>query len=768
MESPQVSAAVASERSVQTDSYILPFAGIGLSDIARVGGKGANLGELARAGFPVPDGFVITAQAYLAALDAAGVRERARLLFEAVKVDDSEHLRTSAVALRGLVKQAGVPISLQKLIVAQYRSLGASARVAVRSSATAEDTGGSSFAGMHETFTNVQGESELIDKVLACWMSLWGERVISYRNSLAVRGEPAIAVVVQVMVDSDRSGVMFTADPTSDDRSLAVIEAAFGLGEVVVSGQVEPDTYVVSKQGPRVRQVRIGNKTHKLVRGAEGTTRVELGSSDAAQRVLSDAELLELARLAERVERHYKAPQDTEWAYQGERLFLLQSRPITVLQGAPEPAQGTVLVTGMGASPGIASGAVRVLRSAAEGKLLRDGEVLVAAMTTPDWVPALRRASALVTDGGGMTCHAAIVSRELRIPCIVGTRLATQRLRDGELVTVDGKRGQVTEGKAPGEPAVAEKVSVAPVTVAPEATGTLLYVNLAMAKQAEAAARLAVDGVGLLRAEFMITDALKGVHPHQLIAEGRSEEFVSEMSSALLTITRAFAPRPVVYRTYDFRTNEFRQLEGGASYEHNEENPMIGFRGCFRYVRSPELFKLELEVLARVRQETPNVHVMLPFVRTKWELEECLELIAKSPLGRQRGLKRWIMAEVPSVVYWLPEYAKMGIDGVSIGSNDLTQLVLGVDRDSEICAELFDESDPAVLDAIKRIVSSAREHGLTSSLCGQAPSTRPDFAAKLVRFGITSISVSADAVEPARRGIAAAERQLLLEAARKR
>jgi pyruvate,water dikinase len=369
-----------------------------------------------------------------------------------------------------------------------------------------------------------------------------------------------------------------------------------------------------------------------------------------------------------------------------------------------------------------------------------------------------------------MTCHAAIVSRELGVPCVVGTRTATSTLRDGELVTVDGRRGTVYEGALAPTPSVeAARTATGTPAAAPsvETLATRIYVNLAMAEHADEVASMPVDGVGLLRAEFMITDALGGVHPRELLARGGRAEFLDAMSASLLRITRAFEPRPVVYRTIDFRTNEFRGLEGGDAYEPIEANPMIGYRGCYRYVREPDLFALELELLARVREETPNLHLMIPFVRTRWELEACLEAVDASPLGHQRGLHRWVMAEVPSVVYRIPEYAAMGIDGVSIGSNDLTQLMLGVDRDSDVCADLFDESDAAVLDAIARIIGACKDSGITSSLCGQAPSNNPDFAAHLVHFGIDSISVNPDAAERTRRVVGAAERRLLLDAARR-
>jgi pyruvate,water dikinase len=753
--------------------YVEDIANLSMADAEEAGGKGANMGEMVAAELPVPPGFVVLRDSYLASMRGAGVSDELNAAHREalLAAGDPGRFDEMCAKMKALVRQAGMSEEVRDRILEAYRAMGADSFVAVRSSATGEDGADASFAGMNETFTNVRGEQDLIEKVGQCWASLFGPRVVAYRASRGFTADPAMAVVVQLMIASERSGVAFTADPTTDATDRVVVEGAFGQGEVVVSGSVEPDTYVVAKETGEILSRRMGYKSFKIIRGADGKDqRIDLDEAQAQAQVLNDDEIRAIADIAVRSERHAGCPQDTEWAIADGTTYIVQTRPITTLNRAGKPAaeQHEVLLQGLPAVPGAASGEVRVLMDVSDGARLQDGEILVAQMTNPDWLPTMRRAAALVTDTGGMTCHAAIVARELGVPCIVGARTATKDLTDGMVVTVDGTHGRVLAGRTPDTQATpAVTVSSEPAhQIVAEVTATKIYVNVAMPDAAERAAGLDVDGVGLLRAELILTDALNNRHPRDLIARGEQNTLVDKLAEAVGRVASAFAPRPVIYRATDFRTNEFRQLSGGQAYEPDEHNPMIGYRGCFRYIKQPDVFALELDALARVRERNPNLHLMIPFVRTKWELEECLELIDASPLGRQRGLHRWVMAEVPSVVYWLPEYVGMGIDGVSIGSNDLTQLMLGVDRDSDLCAELFDESDAAVLDAIGQIITTARRLGITASLCGQAPSTRPDFAEHLVRMGITSISVTPDVVERTRRNVAAAERRLLLESAR--
>jgi pyruvate,water dikinase len=760
--------------AVPTTLAIRPFADLTRADIPFAGGKGANLGELTAGGFPVPPGFVIGAPAYAAFCQDNDLRDRIAGLLAGLDVDDSTGLAAAAEAARRAIEEAPFPDALEVELRSAYAGLcggepGAS--VAVRSSATAEDTSSASFAGMNETFLNVRGGDALLDAVRRCWGSLFGARTIFYR---AKRGlgqvDMDIAVVVQRQVEATRAGVMFTVDPATGDRGRLVIEGAFGLGEAVVAGRVSPDRYVVSKERLTVvaREVRVKAELIESAAGGGVRTR-SLTPEEGARPVLTEAEVVEVADLGRRVEAHYGEPQDTEWAFDGEgRLWILQARPVTVTgsggDGAPVEA-GAVLVRGLGAAPGQASGPVRILGSVEDATRLRGGDVLVTHMTAPDWVPLMRRAAAIVTDSGGMTCHAAIVSRELGIPCLVGTSEATRRLRDGELVTVDAGQGTVREGAAPAharpEPAPPATVEAAPVT------GTLLLVNLSEPSQIDRAASLPVDGVGLLRAELMVLEALGGEHPRQLIEGGRGGEFVDRMADGLMAFAAGFAPRPITYRTIDFRTNEFRNLRGGDRFEPAEANPMIGYRGAFRYLREPDILGLELEAVERVwASGHSNLHVMLPFVRTPAELRAVRPAFDRAGLLDHAGFELWIMAEVPSVLFHLERYAELGIAGISIGSNDLTQLLLGADRDSELLAAVFDERDEAVTAYIAQLVAEARRLGLRTSICGQAPSVHPEYPDLLVRAGIEAISVNIDAVARTRRLIAAAERRLLLAAAR--
>jgi pyruvate, water dikinase len=776
---------------------VRPFVRLGREDTMYAGGKGANLGELTSAGLPVPDGFVVGAPAYAEFCTQTGLRQRLAELLDGVDVADTAALQATSIAARNLFDQTPIPEPLAQEIRSAYEQLareetagGNPIPVAVRSSATAEDTAESSFAGMNETFLNIRGADAVIDAVRRCWRSLFGARTIYYRglNGFA-QADMDIAVVVQRQVNSTRAGVMFTVNPATGERDELVIEGSFGLGEAVVSGSVSPDRYVVDKATLAIRRREVHHKDLVIEYAPDGGTQQRtLSEEEALKAVLTDEEVVAVADLGRRIEEHYGSPQDTEWAFDPDgTLWMLQSRPITTLHDvapdgtsagatAAEPSEPqTVLLRGLGGAPGSASGAARVLTSLDDAANLNDGDVLVTHMTSPDWLPLLRRAAAVVTDSGGMTCHAAIVSRELGIPCVVGTGEATRRLRDGEIVTVDATRGVVLEGarpparasEPPGAASPAGQAAGATAGAAALVTATQILVNLSEPSQVERVKGLPVDGVGLLRAEMMVLEALAGDHPRTLLEEGRGEEFVSRMAEGLTTFAAGFAPRPVTYRTIDFRTNEFSGLRGGERFEPHEANPMIGYRGALRYTREPDVFRLELAALGRVWDAgLHNLHVMLPFVRTARELRRCRELIAESGLLDRPGFELWVMAEVPSVLFNLEEYAALGVAGISIGSNDLTQLLLGADRDNEVLAETFDERDPAVTAYLRELIPRARELGLRTSICGQAPSVHPEYAELLVRAGIDAISVSVDVIDRTRALVAAAEQRVLLDAAR--
>jgi pyruvate,water dikinase len=571
---------------------------------------------------------------------------------------------------------------------------------------------------------------------------------------------------VQRMVQSEVSGVVFTVEPMNNDDSKIVIEAIYGLGEPVVSGALTPDMYTVDKERVMILDKSIVKQEWQLVRSQaggnheEGNIQAPIAVSDQAKQKLPDKDIIALAKIAKTIEGLYQFPQDIEWAKEEGKLYIVQTRPVTTL-GLPKEAEaveefeGVQLLSGISASPGTATGTVTITHHGSEIDKVREGDVLVAEMTTPDFVPAMKRAVAIVTDRGGRTCHAAIVSRELGVPCIVGTGSATSVLKDGQLITVDGSQGKVYEGR------VIRKTVAVPSFMAagePVKTTAKVYVNLADPDLAERVAARNVDGVGLLRAEFMIANI--GEHPRYMLSQKRGQEFVDRLAQGLEIFARAFDPRPVVYRTTDFKTNEYRNLKGGEQYEEVEENPMIGYRGCSRYVKELDLFKLELEAVKKVRESFVNLWVMIPFVRTVKELAQTKSVLESEGLVQSPDFKLWMMVEVPSNIILLDKFIDVGIDGISIGSNDLTQLTLGIDRDSPKLAEGFDERDEAVMWSLESAIKTARRRGVTSSICGQAPSVYPELTAKLVEWGITSVSANPDVIEQTRAIIADVEKRL--------
>ncbi len=739
------------------------FKEVGKGDVGLVGGKGANLGEMLQANIPVPPGFIVTAKAYFSFLKEAGIADKVTSLLDGLDVNDSSTLQAVSAQIRELISNADMPKSTAQEILDAYEEMEGGL-VAVRSSATAEDLPEASFAGQQRTFLNIQGPEALLKAVQGCWASLFEFRAIFYREQQGFEHmKVGLAVPVQRMVQSEAAGVLFTLDPVTNDQDKIVIEGAYGLGETVVSGQVTPDLYVIDKKTLKILEKNVGRQEWKLIRNTgpdaqdEPNLRVDIPEKEREQQKLPDALIVELARIGRRIEEHYQFPQDIEWAIEDSTPYIVQSRPVTTIRERETvkaaEIEGTVLVTGIAASPGVASGPVRIISSSEEISNVRKGDVLVTHMTNPDYVIGMKRAVAIITDEGGRTSHAAIVSRELGIPCVVGSKTATSVLSDGQVITVDGAEGKVYEGALTIEREEEDFALLGDVE-----TKTRVYVNLAEPELADRVASRKVDGVGLLRAEFMVAQI--GEHPNYMLAEGRGGEFTDKLAHGLEMFAKAFHPRPVVYRTTDFKTNEYRNLKGGERYEEEEENPMLGYRGCSRYIRDLDAFRLETDAIKKVREKYENLWVMLPFVRTVKELERTKALLEAEGLVRSDNFKLWMMVEVPSNALLLDEFIDAGIDGISIGSNDLTQLVLGIDRDSPKLAEEFDERNEAVLKALEMVITTAVRRGITSSICGQAPSFYPDLTEKLVEWGITSVSVSPDVIEKTRHIIANVEAKL--------
>ncbi|OYW39293.1 MAG: phosphoenolpyruvate synthase [Hydrogenophilales bacterium 12-61-10] len=766
-------------------NYIVPLEALSMADVPRVGGKNASLGEmistLSNAGVKVPGGFATTAQAFWDYLDHNQLRSRIHARLDALNITDVTALALAGAEIRTWVEEAVLPPALEAGLRAAYRALGDGVSVAVRSSATAEDLPDASFAGQQDTFLHVCGEAALLAHVKKVFASLYNDRAIAYRvHHGFAHAEVALSAGVQRMVRSDRAsaGVMFTLDTESGFRDVVFITAAYGLGETVVQGSVNPDEFYVHKpmlaQGfPAVVRRELGEKAIRMV-WRDGVNVVDNTPVELRRQFsLTDADVLQLARQAVTIENHYGRPMDIEWAKDGEtgELFIVQARPETVktrVHGAGEhytlETTGTVRISGRAIGQKIGAGAVRIVASPAEMDRVQAGDVLVTDMTDPDWEPVMKRAAAIVTNRGGRTCHAAIVARELGIPAVVGTGAATTVLKDGEVVTVscaEGDTGLVYAGKLAFSVETLASESLSPLPVK-------LMMNVGNPERAFEFAQIPNQGVGLARLEFIIARMI-GMHPLALLDyAGQSlvvrDEidlrvagyanpvtfYVDKLAEGIATLAAAFWPQPVIVRLSDFKTNEYANLLGGARYEPKEENPMLGLRGAARYV-SPlfrPAFELECRALKQVRETLglTNVEVMIPFVRTVEECATVVELLASNGLKRgDNGLRLIMMCEIPSNVLLADDFLQL-VDGFSIGSNDLTQLTLGIDRDSGLVAEGFDERNPAVKILLAEAIAACNRHGKYIGICGQGPSDHPDLAYWLVAQGIGSISLNPDTV----------------------
>ncbi|KKR30542.1 phosphoenolpyruvate synthase [Candidatus Woesebacteria bacterium RIFCSPHIGHO2_01_FULL_39_32] len=743
------------------------FKDIDKHDLPSVGGKGANLGEMTQAHFPVPNGFAITVSAYDLFLERNEISKKINEILASIDVNKNDELQAASKKVEHIITQSQVPQEITNEVVKAYKRLSKFLRpalVAVRSSATAEDLPGASFAGQQATYLNIKGDSNLLVAVRDCWASLFTARAIFYREQNKIPHDKVkISVIVQKMVQSEVSGVMFTIDPVTNDKDKIIIEAVWGLGEMIVQGSVVPDRYVVQKDTYAILSKEISDQSIQLIKKGNKTLEHEVPRKLREKPKLNDQEIIKIAKIGYGLQKHYYFPQDIEWAKEKGNLYIVQTRPVTTIKEPKKAAKYDIrigevpILTGAGASPGIGTGTVKVLKSPKEINKVTPGDVLVAEMTSPDYVPAMKKAVAIITDEGGQTSHAAIVSRELGIPCVVGTRQATKKLKDETVVTVDGSEGLVYLGSNVKKLEGLSEKKDEEKTIT-QKTATRLYVNLAEKERVHEASKLNVEGIGLLRAEFMIANI--GIHPKEAIKQKKQDIFIEKLTNDLATFCKAFDPRPVVYRATDFKTNEYRSLPGGANWEPVEPNPMLGFRGAYRYIANPDVFNLEIQAIKRVREKHKNLWLMIPFVRSPNELATVRRLVAAEGLFNSPTFKFWMMVEIPINVILIEKFIEVGIDGVSIGSNDLTMLITGTDRDNAEVSKAFDERSPAVLWSLRRVIRHCNKHKVTSSICGQAPSEYPELVKKLVNYGITSISVNPDAVNESRKMILEAEKEL--------
>ena len=773
------------------EQFLLWFEQLEKTDVPIVGGKSASLGEMtSKTDVPVPYGFATTAHAYRYFIEESGLNKKmGALLAELTDVENSALLRDVSAKLRAAIMAEKMPDDLQKAIADAYAELAKKVGeelpfVAVRSSATAEDLPDASFAGQQDTYLNVQGAETVIAKVKECYASCFTDRAVYYREKQGFDHlDVALSAVIQMMVFSKTSGVMFTVNVATGNDENILIEAAFGLGEYVVQGTVTPDSYTVSKADNKIIEVNVNQQDIMLVRKKGGDCEeLPVPEDKRGKQTLTSDQILELANYAKKIEKHYGCYMDIEWGIdeRTDKIWILQARPETVWsrrnkEGGHKPASAAVVtdrkvvVKGLPASPGQVAGRAHVILDPSRIDEFKAGEILVTEMTAPDWVPAMKKAKAIVTDSGGMTCHASIVSRELGIPCIVGTKsrgeAATTAIKDGMDITVDASNGVVYEGIIE----TAKKPEASGTVVAAETfpvTGTKIYMNLGDPELAEKYSALPCDGIGLMREEFIWTTYIHE-HPLYLIKIGQPEKVVDQLAEGFRQVCQAMAPRPVTLRFSDFKSSEYRDLKGGDEFEPYEPSALLGWRGASRYYdpKYIEAFKLEIKAVRKVREEygLKNLHVMIPFCRSVEECEKVTELMAQEGLARGKDFKVWLMAEIPANIILADQFNKF-VDGYSIGSNDLTMLTLGCDRDNDTVSHIFDERNLAVRRAIKHLIEVAHKDGKTVSICGQAPSVYPEFAEFLVKNGIDSISVNPDTVKFTKKMVAQVEQRIMLDA----
>ena len=766
--------------------HIAWFRDLSKESIATAGGKGANLGEMFNSKLPIPPGFVVTAQAYKFFIETTNIKDKILGFLKNLDIEDTDKLQEISNKIQELIIATEMPDEIKTKIIDAYDTLSIKdekkaaelikpeelAFVAARSSATAEDLPEASFAGQQATYLNVRGHEGILEATRKCWASLFTARAIYYRQrNNFPHDKVLIAVVVQKMVNADKAGVMFSINPATNNPNEIVIEAAFGLGEAVVSGSVNPDLYIIDKATNNVTKVEVKEQKIKIMRDpktGENITK-KLSPKEEKARVLNDKELYELARLAKKIEKHYGKPQDMEWAIEKDKVYIVQSRAVTTFKpqkpvkkaAAVSKEEKDILVKGETASPGIASGIVKIVLKMEDLDKVKKGDILVTTMTTPDMVPAMQRATAIVTDEGGLTCHAAIVSREMGIPCIVGTGIATKTLKEGSIITVNATHGNVYAGKLE-EPAPAEAPKPAP---APQKiiTATQVKVIMDLPDYAAKAAETGADGVGLVRIEIMIAQGK--IHPAEYIRQKKTEDYIKLLEKGIGGIARAFRNKPVWVRTSDMRTDEYRNLEGGDK-EPKETDPMIGWHAIRRALDEPEILKAEFEAIKRLHEKgMKNIGVMIPFVIRTRELRKAKEIMRQVGLEPREDIKFGVMVETPASCWIMEDICKEGIDFISFGTNDLTQLTLGIDRNNERIQKLYDEMHAAVLGQMAMVIRICKRYNVETSICGQAGS-RPEMAKFLVRNGIDSISANPDAVQQIREIVARTEKALLLEAER--